>query len=147
MFPLVNGLFTSFLEVNNKFPNSMGFNQDKTKNIQLYLSNQNSALSSQFINMFANSPNLFSNIYTKEVLTQLSEQISKNIQLPIRKVITEILTNTTNFIDGYDNSKGTHIKGIMEIVYPNTGDVIDFNKLLRDEVKELFEPLKHPTFM
>ena len=140
MTPFLNGILSSLLSTpnNNVVVKNDGTKSVNTKKIQLFLSNQNNAFSSELINMLTHSPNLFSNIYTKDILTKLSTGITNEIRAPLQTLITQILTNTNNFINGNN--------GIMEILYPGSG-VLDTHKIVKGLVKQLFQPLKNPTFL
>ena len=142
MFPLINGMFLSFLTNNDNF--NFHSNFDKSKSIQLYLSNQNSPLSSEMINMLTNSPNMISNIYSKLVLKDLGDKITDKILPSTKGLITQMLSNISNFIIGYNDHSGKHIQGIMEILYPKK-DATQI--IIRDTVKLIFSPLKNPTFL
>ena len=99
----------------------IGLVNDSTSNglIKLYLSAQNSPLTSELTHMLTNSPDLINNIFTHKILKTLSTNIIGNVRNEVRSLIGYTFENLNNFI------LGTKLeKGIIPTMYPTGGSTI-----------------------
>ena len=137
IYPLINGLISSLLSTNViQTQQSKMINSKPNGLIKLYLSTQNSPLTSELTHMLTNSPDLVNNMFTHNILKMLSTNIIGNVRNEVRTLIGSTFQNLNNLILGTKSEKG-----IIPTMYPTGGAEISVM------LKPILDPLTNPTFL